>query len=130
MSKQDQIGNLRGLYLRIRSKIAAALEAAKSYTDTAVAAIRPDHTIEDKPSLGKLLVTLNPSTQNEAKYLVGRDPYTAPADPTFSPASGGSGNGSLTVTIACATSGATVKYSTDNGRELRADFRRFQKENR
>lgn len=115
MSKQDQIGNLRGLYLRIRSKIAAALAAAKTYTDTAVSAIRPDHTIEDKPSLGKLLVTLNPSTQNEAKYLVGRDPYTAPADPTFSPASGGSSNGSLTVTIACATSGATVKYSTDNG---------------
>ena len=75
----------------------------------------PDHTIEDKPTLGKLLVTLNPSTQNEAKYLVGRDPYTAPADPTFSPASGGSGNGSLAVTISCATSGATVKYSLDNG---------------
>ena len=71
--------------------------------------------IEDKPSLGKLLVTLNPDKPDQAQYLVARDPYTAPATPTFSPASGGSGNGSLAVTISCTSSDVTIKYSTDNG---------------
>ena len=71
--------------------------------------------IEDKPSLGKLLVTLNPDKPDQAQYLVARDPYTAPATPTFSPASGGSGNGSLVVTISCTSSDVTIKYSTDNG---------------
>ena len=72
--------------------------------------------IEDKPSLNKLLVTLNPNDpQTKAQYLVARDPYTAPATPTFSPVSGGSGNGSLAVTISCTSSDVTIKYSTNNG---------------
>ena len=74
-----------------------------------------DIAIEDKPALGKLLVTLNPDKPEQAQYLVARDPYTAPATPTFSPVSGGSGNGSLAVTISCTSSGVTIKYSTDNG---------------
>lgn len=71
--------------------------------------------IEDKPALGKLLVTLNKGKENQAQYLVSREEYTAPAVPTFSPASGGSGDGSLTVTIRCATSGATVQYKIGEG---------------
>ena len=74
-----------------------------------------DIAIEDKPALGKLLVTLNPDKPNQEQYLVARDQYTAPANPTFSPATGGSGNGSLTVTISTATSGATVKYKIGSG---------------
>ena len=74
-----------------------------------------DISIEDKPALGKLLVTLNPSKPNQEQYLVSRDEYTAPATPTFSPATGGSGNGSLAVTISCTSSDVTIKYSTDNG---------------
>ena len=72
--------------------------------------------IEDKPSLNKLLVTLNPNDpQTKAQYLVARDPYTAPATPTFSPVSGGSGNGSLAVTISTATAGASVRYKINGG---------------
>ena len=72
--------------------------------------------IEDKPALNKLLVTLNPNDpQTMAQYLVARDPYTAPATPTFSPASGGSGNGSLAVTISTATAGASVRYKINGG---------------
>ena len=71
--------------------------------------------IEDKPTLGKLLVTLNPDKPNQEQYLVTRDPYTAPANPTFSPASGGSGNGSLAVTISTATAGASVRYKINGG---------------
>ena len=71
--------------------------------------------IEDKPALGKLLVTLNPDKPNQEQYLVTRDPYTAPANPTFSPASGGSGNGSLAVTISTATAGASVRYKINGG---------------
>ena len=74
-----------------------------------------DIAIEDKPALGKLLVTLNPDKPNQEQYLVARDEYTAPANPTFSPASGGSGNGSLAVTISTATSGATVRYKINGG---------------
>lgn len=74
-----------------------------------------DHSVEDKPELGKLLVTLNKGKEDEAQYLVSREEYTAPAIPTFSPASGGSGNGSLVLTIACATSGATVQYKIGSG---------------
>ena len=74
-----------------------------------------DIAIEDKPALGKLLVTLNPDKPNQEQYLVSRDEYTAPAKPTFSPATGGSGNGSLTVTISTNTSGATVKYKIGSG---------------
>lgn len=71
--------------------------------------------IEDKPALGKLLVTLNPDKPNQEQYLVARDQYTAPAKPTFSPASGGSGNGSLAVTISTATAGASVRYQINGG---------------
>lgn len=39
---------------------------------------------------------------------------TAPAAPTFSPASGASGEGSLTVTMSSTTSGATIYYTTDD----------------
>ena len=74
-----------------------------------------DHSVEDKPALGKLLVTLNKGKENQAQYLVSREEYIAPAVPTFSPASGGSGDGSLTVTIRCATSGATVQYKVGTG---------------
>ena len=74
-----------------------------------------DISIEDKPALGKLLVTLNPDKPEQAQYLVARDTYTAPAKPTFSPATGGTGNGSLTVTISTTTSGATVKYKIGSG---------------
>lgn len=74
-----------------------------------------DHSVEDKPALGKLLVTLNKGKENQAQYLVSREEYIAPAVPTFSPASGGSGDGSLTVTIRCATSGATVQYKIGTG---------------
>ena len=74
-----------------------------------------DHSVEDKPALGKLLVTLNKGKENQAQYLVSREEYIAPAVPTFSPASGGSGDGSLTVTIKCATSGATVQYKVGTG---------------
>ena len=70
--------------------------------------------IEDKPALGKLLVTLNKGNEKK-QYLVSREEYIAPAVPTFSPASGGSGDGSLTVTIRCATSGATVQYKIGDG---------------
>lgn len=71
--------------------------------------------IEDKPALGKLLVTLNKGKENQAQYLVSREEYIAPAAPTFRPASGGSGNGSLAVTISTATSGATVQYKVGDG---------------
>ena len=74
-----------------------------------------DIAIEDKPALGKLLVTLNPDKPNQEQYLVSRDEYTAPANPTFSPAPGGSGNGSLAVTISTATAGATVRYKINGG---------------
>ena len=74
-----------------------------------------DIAIEDKPALGKLLVTLNPDKPNQEQYLVARDEYTAPANTTFSPASGGSGNGSLAVTISTTTSGATVRYKINGG---------------
>lgn len=74
-----------------------------------------DHSVEDNPALGKLLVTLNKGKENEAQYLVSREEYIAPAVPTFSPASGGSGNGSLVLTITCATSGATVQYKVGDG---------------
>lgn len=74
-----------------------------------------DHSVEDKPALGKLLVTLNKGKENEAQYLVSREEYIAPAAPTFSPASGGSGDGSLGITISCATSGATVQYKVGDG---------------
>ena len=71
--------------------------------------------IEDKPALGKLLVTLNKGKENQAQYLVSREEYIAPAVPTFRPASGGSGDGSLAVTISTATSGATVWYKVGEG---------------
>lgn len=71
--------------------------------------------IEDKPALGKLLVTLNKGKENQAQYLVSREEYVAPAVPTFRPASGGSGDGSLAVTISTATSGATVQYKIGTG---------------
>ena len=74
-----------------------------------------DHSVEDKPALGKLLVTLNKGKENQAQYLVSREEYIAPAVPTFSPASGSSGDGSLTVAIRCATSGATVQYKVGDG---------------
>lgn len=70
---------------------------------------------EDKPELGKLLFTLNKGKQNEGKYLVLRDVFETPATPTITPASGTSGNGSLTISLATTTSGATIKYSLDNG---------------
>ena len=73
-----------------------------------------DHSVEDKPALGKLLVTLNKGNEKK-QYLVSREEYTAPAVPTFRPASGGSGNGSLAVAITCATSGETVQYKVGTG---------------
>ena len=74
-----------------------------------------DHSVEDKPALGKLLVTLNKGKENQAQYLVSREEYIAPAVPTFRPASGSSGDGSLAVTISTATSGATVQYKIGDG---------------
>lgn len=74
-----------------------------------------DIAIENKPALGKLLVTLNPDKPNQEQYIVSRDEYTAPAKPTFSPVSGGSGNGSLAVTISTATAGASVRYQINGG---------------
>ena len=76
-----------------------------------------DHSVEDKPALGKLLVTLNKGKENQAQYLVSREEYIAPAAPTFRPASGGSGDGSLAVTISTATSGATVQYKVGGSGE-------------
>ena len=71
--------------------------------------------VQDMPLLEKLLVTVNPDQPDEEQYLVPRDVYAAPANPTFSPVSGGSGNGSLTVTFSCTTSGATIQYRVNNG---------------
>ena len=73
-----------------------------------------DHSVEDKPALGKLLVTLNKGNEKK-QYLVSREEYIAPAAPTFRPANGGSGDGSLVVSIASATSGATVQYRIGDG---------------
>ena len=52
-----------------------------------------DHSVEDKPELGKLLVTLNKGKENQAQYLVSREEYIAPSAPTFRPASGCAGDG-------------------------------------
>lgn len=70
--------------------------------------------IEDKPALNKLLITLeNNNTQKQ--YLVSRDEYVAPANPTMT-----AGNtpqtpsiGSKAVAINCATSGASIYYTTN-----------------
>ena len=70
-----------------------------------------DISIEDKPALGKLLVTLNPDKPNQEQYLVSRDPYEAPSAPTMT--AGGDYNGSKTITITRVTSGSTVYYTTD-----------------
>lgn len=107
MSKQDQIGNMRGLYLRIRSKIAAALAAAKSYTDSAVAAIEPDHTIANDSSLGKLVLTVTESGQQK-QYAILRQPIVKPAAPTIT--AGANFYNSKTITIT-AESEATIRYA-------------------
>lgn len=115
MSKQDQIGNLRGLYLRIRSKIAAALAAAKSYTDTAVAAIRPDHTIDTTSLQGKVVIT-----KDERSFAVNAEEIVKPAAPTLP--TGGDFYNSRSITITAA-SGALIYYTTDGSTPTTASTR-------
>lgn len=115
MSKQDQIGNMRGLYLRIRSKIAAALAAAKSYTDTAVSAIRPDHTIDTTSLAGKVVIT-----KDERSFAVSAEEIVKPAAPTL-PA-GGDFYNSKSITITAA-SGAVIYYTTDGSMPTTASAR-------
>lgn len=103
MSKQDQIGNLRGLYLRIRSKIAAALAAAKSYTDTAVAAIRPDHTIDTTSLQGKVVIT-----KDERSFAVNAEEIVKPAAPTITAGANFYNSKDITIT---AVAGATIRYA-------------------
>lgn len=74
----------------------------------------PDHQIENDPSLNKLIVTIRENGVQK-QYAIAREALEAPANPTFSPASGGSGNGSLAVTISTATSGATIQYKIGSG---------------
>lgn len=115
MSKQDQIGNLRGLYLRIRSKIAAALAAAKAYTDTAVTAIRPDHTIDTTSLAGKVVIT-----KDERSFAVNAEEIVKPAAPTLPTGEDFYNSKSITITAA---SGAAIYYTTDGSTPTTASTR-------
>ena len=70
--------------------------------------------VEDKPTLNALLVTMG-DEEAQRQFIVARDPYVAPANPTMT-----AGNtpqtaakGSKAVSISCATSGAAIYYTTD-----------------
>lgn len=114
MARIVQLKDSKGDF--IYPKIAAAAIYMEDGTSVEEKFNSIDHagsSIEDKPALGKLLVTLNKNKENEAQYLVSREEYIAPAAPTFRPASG-SGDGSLDVSIASATSGAKIQYKVDD----------------
>lgn len=84
-----------------------------------------DHTIEDKPALGKLLITLNandPDTSNHRKFLIEREVLQAPNDCTMkidgtavTPSDTAINKTTTTgsITLHCDTSGATIYYTTD-----------------
>ena len=115
MSKQDQIGNMRGLYLRIRSKIAAALAAAKSYTDNAVASIRPDHEVDTTRISGKVVITKDGSS-----YAVSAEQIVKPDSPTLT--KGQDFYNTLSVTMS-AVSGSVIYYTTDGSTPTTSSLR-------
>lgn len=80
-----------------------------------------DHTIENMPSLGKLLLTTNlnnPDVSTHKQYLIAREEYESPDAPTL-PNGNTTSNpyiGSTTLTITNIASGATLRY-TINGND-------------
>lgn len=65
-----------------------------------------DVDIANNPAINKLVVTLDGT-----RYAIARDIIETPATPTLT--AGGTFTRSKTVAIACATSGVTIRYTTD-----------------
>ena len=66
----------------------------------------PDHSIEDDPSLQKLVLTIG-----NDQYLINREKLEKPVTPTLT--AGGTFTGSKSVSISSATSGVTIRYTTN-----------------
>lgn len=66
----------------------------------------PDHGIKDRTNLGKLELRIG-----DTRYAIAREIITTPDTPTLT--AGGTFTRSKAVTIACTTSGVTIRYTLD-----------------
>lgn len=97
----------------INAAVQAALgtKASITYVDQSIAAIKPDHTIDTASLSGKVVITKGTSS-----YAIDAELIQRPAVVTLT--AGGTFTRSKSVSMSCATSGVTIRYTmTSDGTE-------------